>query len=113
MKTMLVAAVLLAGCASAPREEIRTLPLATLSQQLVAGQTTREQARALGEPARRIAFDSGYEAWLYHYPAPGGIGEYVVLFGPAGVVHKTRSAIVPAECSDGRGPSPQGTVPCS
>ena len=71
------------------------LPLAALTQQIVAGQTTREQARALADPAQRIVFDSGYEAWLYHYPAPGGSGEYVVLFGPGGVVHKTRSAVVP------------------
>ena len=94
MKAALVA-MLLAGCASAPKQELPMLPLAALTQQIVAGQTTREQARALADPAQRIVFDSGYEAWLYHYPAPGGSGEYVVLFGPGGVVHKTRSAVVP------------------
>ncbi|MFD2365557.1 hypothetical protein [Pseudoduganella sp. GCM10020061] len=92
----LIAALLLAGCASAPQQEIRTVPLDALTGQIVAGHTTREQARALGEPVQRIRFDSGYEAWLYNYPGPAGaIGEYVILFAPSGVVHKTRTAIVP------------------
>lgn len=95
MKALAIVALLLAGCASTP-EEIRTVPLDALSLRIVAGQTTREQARALAEPALRIVFDSGYEAWLYHYPAPAGVGEYVVLFAPTGIVHKTRTAIIPA-----------------
>lgn len=96
MKALPLVALLLAGCASAPEKEIRTVPLAALTQQIVAGQTTREQARTLAEPEQRIAFDSGYEAWLYHYPATGGIGEFVVLFAPSGLVHKTRADVVPA-----------------
>lgn len=96
MRTPWIAALLLAGCASAPPEPVRTLPLATLSEQLVAGQTTRERALGFAAPAQRIVFASGYEAWLYHYPATGGIGEYVVLFAPSGVAHKTRTAVVPA-----------------
>jgi len=95
MRAPVAFALLLAGCASAPREEIRTVPLEALTQQVVGGRTTREQARALAEPEQRIVFDSGYEAWMYHYPAPGGIGEFVVLFAPSGVVHKTRTAVVP------------------
>lgn len=96
MKRTALLALLLAGCASAPPEEIRTVPLEALSRQIVAGHSTRAQALALAEPAQRIAFDSGYEAWLYHYPATGGVGEFVVLFAPSGIVHKTRTAVVPA-----------------
>jgi hypothetical protein len=102
MRSAPLLALLLAGCASAPQEAIRTVPLDALSQHIVAGQGTREQARALAEPAQRIVFDSGYEAWLYHYPAPGGIGEYVVLFAPSGIVHKTRTAVVPAPAQNAR-----------
>lgn len=86
-----IAALLLAGCALAPRQEdVKTVPLAALTQTIVAGQTTREQARALGEPAQRIAFASGYEAWMYHFPAAGGAGEFVVLFDATGVARKIR-----------------------
>lgn len=94
MKAMFVIAVLLAGCAGAQRQEqVRTVPLASLEQRIVAGQTTREQARALAEPAQRIAFASGYEAWLYHFPAGAAAGEFVVLFDPSGVVRKTRQRL--------------------
>lgn len=95
MRAPAMLVLLLAGCASTPQDTVRTQPLAALSQQIAAG-ATRERARALAEPAQRIVFDSGYEAWLYHYPAQGGIGEYVVLFDPSGVVRKTRTAVVPA-----------------
>ena len=91
MRAALLTLTLLAGCASQPRqEEVPTVPLAALSQQLVPGQTTREQARVLAEPAQRIRFDSGYEAWLYHYPTAAGPAEYVVLFAPSGIIAKTR-----------------------
>ena len=91
MRAAFIAGALLAGCAIEPQqEEVPTLPLAALSQQLVPGQATREQARALAEPAQRIRFDSGYEAWLYHYPTTAGPAEYVVLFAPSGIVAKTR-----------------------
>jgi len=91
MKAAVLALALLAGCAVQPQqEEVPTVPLAALSQQLVPGQTTREQARALAEPAQRIRFDSGFEVWLYHYPTAAGPAEYVVLFAPSGVIAKTR-----------------------
>ena len=91
MRAATLVCALLAGCAVQPQQqEVPTVPLAALSQQLVPGQTTREQARALAEPAQRIRFDSGYEAWLYHYPAAAGPAEYVVLFAPSGVIAKTR-----------------------
>lgn len=91
MKAAILMLALLAGCVSQPQQEqVPTVPLAALSQQLVPGQTTREQALAFAEPAQRIRFDSGYEAWLYHYPAAAGPAEYVVLFAPSGIVAKTR-----------------------
>lgn len=91
MRAAVLAFAALAGCAAQPQQEqVPTVPLAALAQQLVPGQTTREQARALAEPAQRIRFDSGYEAWLYHYPTPAGPAEYVVLFAPSGVIAKAR-----------------------
>lgn len=91
MKAAILALALLAGCASQPQQEqVPTIPLEALSQQLVPGQTTRDQALALAPPAQRIRFDSGYQAWLYHYPTAAGPAEYVVLFAPSGIVAKTR-----------------------
>lgn len=92
MKNALLLALLLAGCAApAVRQEpVRTVALDTLTSQIVIGTTRREQARALAEPHQRIAFDSGYEAWLYLFPAGEQVGEFVVLFDPSGIVRKTR-----------------------
>ncbi|WP_426103545.1 hypothetical protein [Massilia sp. TSP1-1-2] len=60
------------------------------SASVVAGATKASVQAALG-PTRNIAFDSGYEVWLYQTPRAGGqFAEYVVLFDRAGVVSKTR-----------------------
>ena len=88
-------ALVLAGCASQPVPPGTQAPLERLSQTVLPGRTTKAELIAAFGATRSVRFDSGYEAWLYHYPAPGGSGEYVVLFGPGGVVHKTRSAVVP------------------
>jgi hypothetical protein len=51
-----------------------------------------EQMRArLGPAAQVISFDSGYQVWRYRYPAAQqGHAEFVILFGPDGMVRKAR-----------------------
>ena len=92
MKALLapLTCLLLAACAtSAPP------PGAQVDQQRLAaaaapGATRASVLAALG-PTRNIAFDSGYEVWLYQAPRAGGqFAEYVVLFDRAGLVSKTR-----------------------
>ncbi|TFW20786.1 hypothetical protein E4L96_09780 [Massilia arenosa] len=94
----------LAGCAT-QQPEVRSVPETTLVQALQPGVTTKAQAAAALAPEKKVAFDSGYETWLYHYATPAGAGEYVALFGPDGVLRKTRK----------REPSPPatGTAPAA
>lgn len=55
------------------------------------GRSTRaEIAARLGE-ADRVAFDNGYEVWVYRsHPVRQGQPELVLLFGPDGTVKKVR-----------------------
>jgi hypothetical protein len=85
-----LAAALLAACASAPP------PAATLVQEgsvatVVAGRSSRATVQAALGATQVQSFDSGYQVWLYQLPRPGGrYAEFVILFGPDGVVRKTR-----------------------
>jgi hypothetical protein len=81
---------LLAGCASEP-----PLPGTQVEQDkldaVVPGRTTKAGLLSMLGQTRTVAFDSGYEAWLYEIPAGGGLyAEFVVLVDPRGVVAKTR-----------------------
>ena len=52
--------------------------------------TKAEVAAQLGE-ADRVAFDNGYEVWVYRgRPVRAGQPELVLLFAPDGVVKKVR-----------------------
>lgn len=92
-------AVLLAGCAGLsplPRTDgpmFRDPGLApqAAADSIAAGRSTRaEVAARLGE-ADRVAFDNGYEVWVYRaHPVRQGQPELVLLFGPDGVVRKLR-----------------------
>lgn len=92
------AALASAGCAVAPQQTL--VPEARLEQYLSVGRTTTEQAlAALGAPSLTVKFDSGYQAWLYEYAAPGAhatgkdappTAECVVLFDRDGIVKKIR-----------------------
>lgn len=87
----LALALLLAGCASAPAPPGAQADAARLAQAVVPGQSTRASVLAALGPTRGIAFDSGYETWLYQIPlGAGSFAEFVILFDPAGVVRKTR-----------------------
>jgi outer membrane protein assembly factor BamE (lipoprotein component of BamABCDE complex) len=86
----LACAALLSACATSappPGTQISEQRLAASTQP---GTTRASVLAALG-PTRNIAFDSGYQVWLYQTPRPGGqFAEYVILFDPAGVISKTR-----------------------
>jgi hypothetical protein len=84
-------ALALAGCATAPPPPGVLVAPERFAQAVVAGVTTKAQlAAALGR-TKAVVFDSGYEAWLYQWPAgTGRYTELVVLVGPDGIVRKTR-----------------------
>jgi outer membrane protein assembly factor BamE (lipoprotein component of BamABCDE complex) len=99
----LLAAVLVAGCASPPGPPpLRPGEVTSAADALgiLKGARTREQVRGLlGEPQSAIAFDSGYEVWVYRQqlrekqapPRP----ELVLLFTPQSVLAKTRIKMPP------------------
>jgi len=102
----LVACVCVAGCSgigvSAPPDgpgSARTpsgeplAPRAAMERIVVGKSTKAEVSASIGKPIV-VPFDSGYEVWLYRWPAkeksPRGATEVVVLFDPAGVATKLR-----------------------
>ncbi|MBC7453355.1 MAG: hypothetical protein H7335_06560 [Massilia sp.] len=84
-------AMLLSACASAPPP-----PGAQASDQrpaaaAIPGQSTRASVLAALGKTHKVAFDSGYQTWLYQAPRTGGrFAEFVILFDPQGVVRMTR-----------------------
>ena len=75
---------------------MRTMTLSPAAAQAAvrAGQSKGEVARALGR-ANVIAFDSGWEVWVYRWPGADrstrAATELVVLFDASGVVRKVRT----------------------
>ena len=105
LRSLLVWAALawLSGCAgsgglSATEPGLPILRDITMSanraqSSLVIGQTTKAEALAVLGPATVIKFDSGYEVWAYRSRegrSRDTNAELVILFTPAGVVHKSR-----------------------
>ena len=92
MKVLLapLTCLLLVACATSappPGTQVDQQRLAALA---APGATRASVLAALGA-TRNIAFDSGYEVWLYQAPRAGGqFAEYVILFDRAGLVSKTR-----------------------
>lgn len=87
----LAVASLLAGCAGAPAPPGAQADQSRLATATVPGQATKASVLAALGPTRTIAFDTGYEVWLYQAPRGGAMfSEYVVLFDPKGVVSKVR-----------------------
>ena len=73
----------------------KAVPQATLEQTVQVGSSTREQVRAALGESTSIRFDSGNEVWMYTYSTTAGAGgEYIILFGPDGLVKKVRSGAV-------------------
>jgi hypothetical protein len=84
-------ALTLAACATPPAPPGTVVPESRLAGAVVPGQTTKAALLASLGPTMSIAFDSGYEVWLYQSPAGGGrYAEFVVLLDPKGVVSKVR-----------------------
>lgn len=87
---LLTLLTLLTACASAPPPTATLAPEAAMAT-VVAGQSTRATVQAALGATRVQAFDSGYQVWEYQLPRPGGrYAQWVILFGPDGVVRKTR-----------------------
>jgi hypothetical protein len=86
----LACALLLGACATSAPPPGTQVDEQRFAAGTAPGATRASVLAALG-PTRNIAFDSGYEVWLYQSPRAGGqFAEYVVLFDRAGVVSKTR-----------------------
>jgi len=104
MKAAAIAsALILSGCAmyggntledGAPGIERASGPTPAVAQSRVhAGSTKAEVVAALG-PGNGVAFESGWEVWVYRWlgadRSARSATELVILFGPDGVVRKTR-----------------------
>ena len=74
------------------RGEVRSIPQAKGA--LTIGKSTKAEVRAALGEATVVGFDSGYEVWVYREqpkekakpPTP----EFVLLFGPSGVLARMR-----------------------
>ncbi|QYF94677.1 hypothetical protein KY495_05635 [Massilia sp. PAMC28688] len=98
----LALALSLGACAGTPPPPGTQVEQARLAAATVPGQATRASVLAALGPTRSIAFDSGYQVWLYQAPQGNGLfSEYVVLFDPSGVVSKTRQG-APAPAKSGK-----------
>ena len=102
MRTAVVAMSLaLAACATGTIEQNSpgvvqraSGPSPAAAQALLhAGSTKADVFAALGK-GNGVAFESGYEVWVYRWLGPDrsarGATELVILFGPDGTVRKTR-----------------------
>jgi len=91
LTSSLLAALLLAGCATNPATPGTQVAAERLAASIVPGRTTKAELLATFGKTKSVVFDSGYETWLYQSPAGGGrFAEFVVLIDPSGVVAKTR-----------------------
>jgi hypothetical protein len=89
---VLIAALLLAGCATSAAPPGTQVAAERLQQSVIPGTTTKAQLLAAFGPTKNVVFDSGYETWVYQAPAGAGrFSEFVVLLNPAGLVTKTRT----------------------
>ena len=87
---LLLAAILLSGCATRAPEPGTSVAESRFDQLVVPGRTTRAELLAAFGPTKTIVFDSGMETWLYTAPAAGGHTELVLLLGRDGIVRKMR-----------------------
>lgn len=88
---LLLAAALLAGCATGTIPAGAQVPAERLAASVVPGRTTKAELLATFGKTKAVVFDSGFEAWVYQSPAGGGrFSEFVILIDPSGMVAKTR-----------------------
>jgi len=91
--------IALAACAMLPAaqpdrpmfRDARMTPQAAASTLALDRSTKAQVAAQLGD-ADRLAFDNGYEVWVYRdRPLRAGQQELVLLFGPDGLLKKART----------------------
>jgi hypothetical protein len=102
---LVLCVVLLGGCAGlsgtlfgqpepAPLFRDKSTSVQAAQDALVAGRSTRDNVSAALGKATTVRFDSGFEVWAYRGVAPGSVAsgttEFVILFGPDGIVKKSR-----------------------
>ncbi|HEX8609777.1 MAG TPA: hypothetical protein VF800_00620 [Telluria sp.] len=93
--------LLLGACAHAPAPPPGTQVTAGQARAILPGASTRASLLATLGPTHKVAFDSGYETWLYQLAVPGGFDELVVLLDAQGVVRKLRRrAQIPASARE-------------
>lgn len=90
-RALLLAALLLAGCATSPAPPGTEAAAERLAATIAPGRTTKAELLAVFGSTRSVVFDSGFEVWVYQSPAGAGrFSEYVILIDPQGVVARTR-----------------------
>jgi len=97
--------LLLTGCAGpvgrlfGPADTVpifreKTMSVQAANDSIVPGRSTKAEILAALGKATVVKFDSGYEVWVYRGNVagsqPGGKTEFVILFGPDGVLKKSR-----------------------
>lgn len=90
-RALLLAALLLAGCATGSAPPGTQVAAERLATTVVPGRTTKAELLAAFGNTKSVVFDSGFEVWVYQSPAGGGrFAEHVILIDPKGVVARTR-----------------------
>ena len=80
----------LLGCA-APGSTLTAVSADKARDAITVGKSTKSDVIAAFGKTAVVAFDSGYEVWVYKVAGDTtGKAEFVVLFAPSGVVTKTR-----------------------
>ena len=88
---LLTAVLALGGCATSANEPGKIVAEDRFAQLVVPGRTTRAELQDAFGPTKSVAFDSGYETWLYETDAGAGRhAELVLLLDRAGIVQKMR-----------------------
>jgi hypothetical protein len=96
-----VAGGVVSGCAGpgapppgAPTSKAAAMPPQAAQSMVVAGKRTKADVEAALGKAGTVQFDSGWDVWAYRWRGnqrtTRGDTELVILFGPDGVVRKTR-----------------------
>jgi hypothetical protein len=84
---LILVGALLAACATGTPQPGTVIAADRFTQLVVPGRTTRAELLDAFGPTTSVAFDSGYETWLY---VSNGGEELVVLLDRAGIVRKMR-----------------------
>jgi hypothetical protein len=98
---IVVAGAVVSGCAGpgapppgAPLSKAAAMPPQAAQSLVAVGKSTKADVQAALGKAGTVQFDSGWDVWAYRWRGnqrtTRGDTELVILFGPDGVVRKTR-----------------------